>query len=373
MTGEAGVTGEAGATSEEGEAGVVGEAGVSGEARAAPPWPDVASRALGGSVMFANDDFFADARQLIDPRPPAHDPGAFGARGKVYDGWETRRRRGPGDDFAVVRLAAPAVVRGVHIDTAHFRGNYPPAASVEGATLLHHPAVAEVLAADWVPLTGVAPLAGDSVNPVPISAPDSLVTHVKLRIYPDGGVGRLRIFGEIVPDPRWLGGRVDLAALRHGGLVTACSNMFYSAPANVLAPGRAQRMSDGWETARRRDAGNDWLVVRLAAPGVLHHAVLDTSWFLGNAPGAARLSDAETGAELLPRTPLLPDTEHRFRLRAAGPVRLARLDIYPDGGLARLRLAGEVAPGSRDEVAGRWLGLLPAAVATAVSRSEFFT
>ena len=199
------------------------------------------------------------------------------------------------------------------------------------------------------------------------------MTHVKLRIYPDGGVARLRIFGEIVPDPRWLGGRVDLAALRHGGLVTACSNMFYSAPANVLAPGRAQRMSDGWETARRRDAGNDWLVVRLAAPGVLHHVVLDTSWFVGNAPGAARLSDAETGAELLPRTPLRPDTEHRFRLRAAGPVRLARLDIYPDGGLARLRLAGEVDPASRDEVAGRWLGLLPPAVAAAADRLEFFT
>ena len=357
-------------TADEADPGTADEADL---AAAAPPWPDVASRALGGSVLFANDDFFADARQLIDPRPAAHAPGAFGARGKVYDGWETRRRRGPGDDFAVVRLAAPAVVRGVHIDTAHFRGNYPPAASVEGATLLHHPALEEVLAADWVPLTGVAPLAGDTVNPVPVSAPDRIVTHVKLRIYPDGGVARLRIFGEIVPDPRWLGGRVDLAALRHGGLVTACSNMFYSAPANVLAPGRAQRMSGGWETARRRDAGNDWLVVRLAAPGVLHHAVLDTSWFLGNAPGAARLSDAETGAELLPRTPLRPDTEQRFRLLATGPVRLARLDIYPDGGLARLRLAGEVAPASRDEVAARWLGLLPPAVAAGADRAEFFS
>ncbi len=343
------------------------------------PWPDVASRALGGSVLFANDEFFADARQLIDPQPAAHDPAAFGPRGKVYDGWETRRRRGTGgrgdggDDFVIVRLGAPAIVRGIDVDTAHFRGNYPPAASVEGVTLLGYPTAGEVQAAGWAPLTGVAELAGDRVTPLPVHGPDRLVTHVKLRIYPDGGVARFRVYGEIVPDPRWLGGRVDLAALRRGGRVTACSNMFYAAPANVLAPGRARRMADGWETARRRDAGNDWLVARLAAPGVLHHMVLDTSWFLGNAPAQARLSDAATGAELLPRTALLPDTEHRFRLPGGGPVHEVRLDIYPDGGLARLRVAGEVAPGSRDAVAARWLGLLPPEVAAAVDPAGFFS
>jgi allantoicase len=183
----------------------------------------------------------------------------------------------------------------------------------------------------------------------------------------------LRVYGEVVPDPRWLGGRVDLAALRRGGRVTACSNMFYAAPANVLAPGRAARMSDGWETARRRDTGNDWLVVRLAAPGRLHHVVLDTSWFLGNAPAGARLSDATTGAELLPRTALQPDTEHRFRLPDGGPVREVRLDIYPDGGLARLRVAGAVDPESRDAVAARWLGLLPPEAAATVDPAGFFS
>jgi allantoicase len=158
-------------------------------------------------------------------------------------------------------------------------------------------------------------------------------------------------------------------------VVESCSNMFFAAPANVLGPGRARVMSDGWETARRRDDSNDWLVVRLAVPGVLHHAVIDTSRFVGNAPGQARLSDAGTGAELLPRTRLLPDTEHQFRLRpaAAGQeVRLVRLDIYPDGGIARLRLLGEVQPTGRDPVIRRWLSLLPPEVAAAVDRSEFF-
>ena len=365
--------------------------------------PDVASRALGGAVLYANDEFYADAHNLIDPRPPAHDPAAFGVRGKIYDGWETRRRREPGEDFVIIRLAAPAIVRGVTIDTAHFRGNYPPSGSVAGATLLGYPTAAEVRAAAWTPLAGQADLGGDRANHVPVSAPDRIVTHVRLTIHPDGGVARLRVFGEVVPDPRRLGGRVDLAATCAGGRVEACSNMFFSSPANALAPGRAQVMSDGWETARRRDDGHDWLVVRLAVPGVLHHAVIDTSRFAGNAPGHARLSDAESGAELLPRTRLIPDTEHRFRIRdgdaAAGETagggtaaggtagrdtgagkavtggtatRLVRLDIYPDGGISRLRLVGEVPPEHREEIARRWLGLLPADVAATVDRAEFF-
>jgi allantoicase len=348
-----------------------------GPARTGPGFtrlPDVASRALGGSVVHASDEFFAGAHHLIEPAPPRHDPAAFGARGKLYDGWETRRRRAPGEDFAIIRLAVPAMLRGVNIDTAYFRGNYPPLALVDGAMLLGYPALAEVLAADWQPLTGPAGLGGDQANLVPVSAADRLVSHLRLRIRPDGGVARLRAFGEIVPDPRLLGGRVDLAAASHGGRVESCSNMFFAAPSNVLGPGRAQVMSDGWETARRRDDGNDWLVVGLAAPGVLHHAVIDTSRFVGNSPGQARLSDPETGAELLPRTPLRPDTEHRFRLRAAGggPVRRVRLDIYPDGGIARLRLVGEVPAGQRAPVIERWLGLLPPGVAAAVDPGEFF-
>ena len=360
--------------------------------------PDVASRALGAAVLYASDEFYADSHNLIDPRPPAHDPAVFGVRGKIYDGWETRRRREPGEDFVIIRLAAPAIVRGVTIDTAHFRGNYPPSASIEGATMLGYPTAAEVRVAAWTPLAGKTDLGGDRANLLPVTAPDRLVTHLRLTIYPDGGVARLRVFGEVVPDPRRLGGRVDLAATCAGGRVEGCSNMFFSSPANALAPGRAQVMSDGWETARRRDDGHDWLVVRLAVPGVLHHAVIDTSRFAGNAPGHARLSDAETGAELLPRTRLVPDTEQWFRIRAGDTATrdtatgwtatrdtatrdtatgwtatgLVRLDIYPDGGISRLRLMGEVPPERREEAARRWLGLLPPDVAATVDRAEFF-
>jgi allantoicase len=340
--------------------------------------PDLASRVLGGSVLGTNDDFFADVHSLLAAGPPVHDPTAFAARGKVYDGWETRRRREPGEDFVIIRLAAPAIVRGVNIDTAHFRGNYPPFGSVDGATLLGYPTAAEVRAAAWSPLADKTDLGGDRANLVRVTSPDRLVTHVRLTIHPDGGVARLRVLGEVVPDPRRLGGRVDLAATCTGGRVEACSNMFFSSPANALAPGRAQVMSDGWETARRRDDGHDWLVVRLAVPGVLHHAVIDTSRFAGNAPGHARLSDAETGTELLPRTRLIPDTEQWFRIRAgapnvgAGPAGLVRLDIYPDGGISRLRVIGVVPPGRREQIARRWLDLLPSDTAASVDPAEFF-
>jgi allantoicase len=314
---------------------------------------DLASRALGGTVMWASDEFFGGAEHLITPGPATHDTAAYGPRGKIYDGWETRRHS-PGSDAAVVRLGVAGVVRAVIVDTAHFTGNYPVAASVEGACVLDY-----VEPNGWFPLVPKAPLRGDTANSQTVDVPERLVTHVRLTIYPDGGVARLRVLGEVVPDPRWLGGRVDLAATTSGGRIAECSDMFYASPANVLAPGRAAIMSDGWETARRRDDANDWLVVTLAAPGVLHDAVIDTSRFVGNAPSSAELHDADTDTELLARTLLLPDTEHRFRLRDAPPVARVRLDVYPDGGISRLRLHGEVAPDAREAVVRRWTSLLP--------------
>jgi allantoicase len=334
--------------------------------------PDLANLALGGSVLYANDEFFAEAQHLIKPTKPVHDPAAYGPRGKVYDGWETRRRRESGVDFVIVRLGVPAVVRGVVVDTSFFRGNYPPFASVEATTLLGYPCAEEVFAAPWRTLVDKTGLDGDTANLIPVDAPDQLATHVKLTIHPDGGVARFRVFGEVVPDPRRLGGRVDLASVLHGGTVEACSNLFFSAPGNLLRPGKGLSMSDGWETARRRDDDNDWLVVRLGLPGVIRHAVIDTAHFLGNSPDAFRLSDADNGAELVGRTRLQQSTEHRFPVRTGSTVARARLDIYPDGGLSRLRLFGEVPPEARDTIAQRWLGLLPPEAASGVDRTEFF-
>ena len=311
--------------------------------------PDLASRLLGGAAVACNDEFFAPADNLVEPDAAVFSPKTFGAKGQVYDGWETRRRRQPGHDWVIVRLGAPGVIRGVVIDTAWFTGNFPPHAALEATAVDGYPAPDELETADWMEVVPHSSLTGNSRHLFRVSSPQRF-THVRLNIYPDGGVARLRVHGEAVPDPRSLdtGGLLDLAALANGGLVVGCSNMFYGTPNNLLLPGLARTMAEGWETARRRDDGNDWVMVRLGVPGTVRAAELDTSRFKGNAPGWASLTgyDADGASfELLPRTRLQPDTPHRFTVaeHTAAPTTQVRLDIYPDGGMARLRLLGEPA------------------------------
>jgi allantoicase len=337
--------------------------------------PDLASRRLGASVVYANDELFAERENLINPEAPAYSTYTFGHKGQVYDGWETRRRREPGHDYAIVRLGAAGVVQGVVVDTAFFKGNYPPEVSVEGTGVEGYPSPAELHEAEWVSLVPRSPVKGDTQNPFPVQVPQRF-THVRLCIYPDGGVARLRIHGEVVPDPRFLAtGALDLAALVNGGVVTGCSNMFYSSPTNLISPGDARVMGEGWETARRRDEGNDWVEFGLAGPGVVRLAELDTRWFVGNAPGWATLrgTDALTGpddpatwTELLPRTRLQPDTRHLFRLPTTTEVTTVRLDIFPDGGLARVRLYGDLSAQGLAGLGLRWLNSLPTAQARQV-------
>ncbi|MDQ7909279.1 allantoicase [Phytohabitans sp. ZYX-F-186] len=326
--------------------------------------PDLAARSLGGGVPYVSDELFAAGDNLVTDAPPSFQAQTFGPKGQVYDGWETRRRREPGHDHAIVRLGAPGIVRGVVVDTAFFTGNYPPHASVEGVAVDGYPGPAELASAPWAPLVPRSPLAGDTRNEFEVTEPYRC-THVRLTIYPDGGVARLRVHGEVVPDPALLPGVLDLAAMEHGGQVVECSNMFYGPPHRLIAPGLARVMGEGWETARRRDGGNDWVLVKLAAPGVVRIAELDTSHFKGNAPGAAslrgvdaRTSDIDDPAawfDILPRTRLQPDTRHRFPV---SPVPQAathvRLDVFPDGGMARLRLYGELTEDARAALSARW-------------------
>jgi allantoicase len=333
--------------------------------------PDLASRALRGSVVAASDEFFAEKENLITPEAPTFTPRVFGHKGQVYDGWETRRRRGPagslpGDDscdWAVVRLGAAAVVRAVVVDTAFFTGNYPASCSVEGCRVAGYPS--SLSGVSWVPLVPRSPLSPDARHVFSVSSPRRF-THVRLRIYPDGGVARLRVHGEVVCDPSLVAGLTfDLAALTNGADVVSCSDRFYSSPRNAISPGLPRVMGDGWETRRRRSDGHEWLMVRLAGLSVVSLAEIDTSSYVGNAPGAASLLglDASSAAvsfsdpawfPLLPRTGLLPDTPHRFRLADSRPVTHVRLDVFPDGGIARLRLHGTLTEAGLADVRRRW-------------------
>ncbi|MES4903311.1 MULTISPECIES: allantoicase [unclassified Streptomyces] len=349
--------------------------------------PDLAARALGGGVVAANDEFFAEKENLLRPTAPVFQPHTFGHKGQIMDGWETRRRRPEyeeGDhDWAVVRLGAPGVIRGVVVDTAHFTGNYPESCSLEACAVEGHPTPAELEEAEWLPIVPPSPLRGDTEHRFDVDT-DPRFTHVRLNIHPDGGVARLRVHGNVVPDPRFLVGSAwDLAAVEHGGRVVDASDRFYSPPNNVLSPGLPRVMGDGWETRRRRGGSNDWMTVELAARGHLTQAVVDTSYFIGNSPGSARLrgidatvadpDDPSAWFDLLPRTRLQRDTRHRFRLgtsRPSRPVTHVKLDIYPDGGLARLRLFGEPTAAGLATLGLRWFDLLPAAQAVQVLVAE---
>jgi allantoicase len=323
--------------------------------------PDLAVRTLGGSVVYANDELYAERENLITAAPAVFAPATFGLKGQVYDGWETRRRREPGHDHAIVRLGAAGIIHGVVVDTSFFTGNYPPEVSVEATGAEGFPSPADLAGTDWVTLVPRSPAKGDARNTFEVSNPHRY-THVRLSIFPDGGVARLRVHGEVVPDPRFLAGTLDLAAAENGGTITGCSDMFYSSAAHLIAPGRARTMGEGWENARRRDDGNDWVSVRLALAGRIRHAELDTSLFVGNAPGWAQLSGTGAGAGPGVVRPAAPDpaaARHPAPLparaqagRGRGPAgRLSRRRDGPAPAVGRGR-SGR-APGGRRPLARR--------------------
>jgi len=322
--------------------------------------PDLCDERLGAAVVGRNDEYFALADNLLKPEAPIWVPDKFTKRGKWMDGWETRRRRSPGVDWCIVRLGAPGIVRGIVVDTAHFTGNFPKECWLEGCASDGYPSADELADAPWMPLGAKTGLSGDHKHLINVNQP-ARITHVRLTIAPDGGVARLHVHGEPVPDPRDIWGMpLDLAALEHGGVVVDCSDMYFSHRHNLNQPTAPASMADGWETRRRRGPGNDWVVVRLAEEGVLRIAEVDTRFFKGNAPRSFSLDGRSDGDfhQLLPETDLRPHVRHRFRVPAHDPVTHVRLNIYPDGGIARLRLFGSLSERGAETLALRWIDTL---------------
>ncbi|MFT6226084.1 MAG: allantoicase [Paracoccaceae bacterium] len=315
---------------------------------------NLASAGLGAEALSATDAFFAPADRMLADAPAVFHPTLFDDNGKWMDGWESRRRRGPGHDMAVVKLAAPGRITGFDVDTAHFTGNYPPACRIEAARCDGIPSEG-----DWVEVLPLSPL-GASAHHLFACAVDGVWTHVRLHIHPDGGVARLRVYGQ--PDLGATAGEVELSAALNGGRVLGYSDAHYGDVWRLLAPGRGVNMGDGWETRRRREPGADWIVIALAGRGEITRAIIDTCHFKGNFPDSAWMQAADMtgfGAgmdravitasmfwdELLPAQKLSADHIHDVSgaLNALGPVTHVRLNIHPDGGISRLKLFGALA------------------------------
>ncbi len=318
-------------------------------------WLPLEHPRLGTRVVYANDEFFGAKERLIEPAAPLFIADKYDDHGKWMDGWETRRKRGPGHDFCIVRLGIPGVIRGIDIDTRHFTGNFPPAASLDGCVC--HDEVPDDSVA-WQPLLGEVPLKGDAHHWLAIDN-EGAFTHLRLNIYPDGGIARLRLFGEVRPD--WDGVDdqeiIDLLAVENGGRALAASDEHFGSMHNLNVAGRGINMGDGWETARRRGPGNDWCVLALGHKGFIERVEIDTAHFKGNYPDRASLQAAATDAGspdivaaseswplLLPESKLEMDRQHYFsdELADVGPVTHVRLSIFPDGGVSRLRLFGRI-------------------------------
>jgi allantoicase len=333
---------------------------------------DLASARVGGTVLLANDEFFAEKENLLKPGRGVFIPDKYTDHGKWMDGWETRRRRTPGHDWCVVQLGLRGVVQQVDIDTNHFLGNHPPFASLDALSWHRHPAdvdpthrpeadatfpndLAAVEGLSWTAVLDKSPLDPGSQNLFAVTS-DQTWTHLRLNIFPDGGVARIRVYGTVVPDWNKIkpGELVDLAAVENGGVPLLCSDMFFSHMNNLIMPGRSENMGDGWETKRRRGPGYDWIIVKLGKPGTIRKIEVDTNHFKGNypdtcsiegcvAPGASteQLVSGDTKwSEILAKTKLQADTRHFFEreLSSTDQCTHVRLNIYPDGGVSRLRV-----------------------------------
>ncbi|NMG63601.1 allantoicase [Azoarcus indigens] len=325
-----------------------------------PDWArrsvDLANPRIGARALHASDDFFAEVSRMLNPDPAVFIPGKYDDNGKWMDGWETRRKRTTGHDWCLLKLGRRGIIRGFDVDTSHFTGNYAPAVSIE-ATVSDSDDVATLKAARWTEILPSVSL-GASAHHLFAIASQEAWTHLRVNIYPDGGIARLRVYGQPVgafDNPNLT---YDLAAMENGGRAVAWNDSHYGSVSNLLLPDRGRDMGDGWETRRRREPGNDWCIVQLGAAGTLEKIEIDTAHFKGNYPdrcsiqGAFMAGGTDQSAVtqsmfwpfILPEQPLSMDAIHTFvgEIAAHGPITHVRINVIPDGGLSRVRLWGKV-------------------------------
>lgn len=321
-------------------------------------WVNLASSKLGAIALSCSDDFFAPMHRMLKEEPAVFIEDKYDDNGKWMDGWESRRKRTPGHDWCIIKLARAGIVYGIEIDTTHFTGNYAPAASVEACFCDQDQVSAE---RNWTEILTRSALSGDARHRFEVAS-TQVFTHVRLNIFPDGGIARFRVFAK--PEVDWQrldsNERIDLAAALNGGVALACNDQHYGHIRNLLAPGRGINMGDGWETRRRREPGNDWVVIALAHSGIVKQIEIDTAHFKGNYPDRFDIRGAnleqqsqedlpgqsENWPLLLPESKLEPDHVHVFEdtIVKHDPVTHVRMNIYPDGGVSRLRLYSQIFP-----------------------------
>ena len=315
---------------------------------------DLAQPRLGSKVIFKTDDFFASANRIINPSPAVFKEGLFDKNGKWMDGWESRRKRTSGHDFLIIKLGKSGSINKVDVDTSHFNGNQPSMISLEGC----YSKSKNIKDLKWKTLIGKKKTKANSHHMFKSSS-KSIFTHIKLNIFPDGGVARLRLYGSISKENNKFGNKtINLASLLNGASVIACNNEHFGKAENILAPGKAKNMGDGWETRRRRNKGFDWLILNPINGKKINKIEISTHHFKGNFPShcslqAAFVPDKKSSSSiikssvkwkfLLNKVNLSANKTHVFKniLMKNDKINFIKINIFPDGGISRFKIFGK--------------------------------
>ena len=314
---------------------------------------DLAQPRLGTKVIYKTDDFFASANRIISPTEPVFKVGVFDKHGKWMDGWESRRKRTAGHDYIIIKLGKPGTIKKVDVDTSHFNGNQPAMISIEGANSNSN----KINQLKWQPLLSEKKTKANSHHYFTVNS-DKVFTHIKFNIFPDGGVARLRLYGSIAKSSKLKNKKINLASLLDGSSVIACNNEHFGKAENILAPGKAKNMGDGWETRRRRGKGFDWLILNSLDGKEIDKIEISTHHFKGNFPShcslqAAYLPNSKNSKQIVKSSTkwkyLLKDAKlsankiHVFKnnLMKKDKINFIKINIFPDGGISRFRIYGK--------------------------------
>jgi len=314
---------------------------------------NLAEPRLGSKVIFKTDDFFASSNRIINPHPPIFKEGVFDKHGKWMDGWETRRRRGKGFDYLIVKLGKPGKIFSVDIDTTYFFGNHPTHASLQACCSNKRPNNKS----KWITILNKKKLGPNKNHNFNIKN-KSIFSHIKLNIYPDGGVARLRIYGEVEMKNVNFGNKlINLSSMLNGASIVGCNNEHFGRAENILAPGIGKNMGDGWETRRSRGKNFDWLIIKCATAGKISKIQIDTHHFKGNYPDKCSLqatylntkissktivNNSKKWKLLLNKVKLHAHKKHNFqnKLMKNKKINYIKINIFPDGGISRIRAFG---------------------------------
>ena len=314
---------------------------------------NLADPRIGSKIIYKTDDFFAAAHRILNIEAPIFKDGLFDKHGKWMDGWETRRRRSNGFDYLILKLGKPGKIFDIDIDTTHFDGNQPTHASVEGCFSKNKPSKKT----KWISLLNKKKL-GPSRNHSFKSKNKSVFNYIRLNIFPDGGVARLRLYGKIEMEKNYLSNKtINLTSVLNGASIIGCNNEHFGRAENVIAPGKGRNMGDGWETRRSRGKNFDWLIIKFGKPGLIKKLEIDTHHFKGNYPDSCSIQTASISKDLsnksivnnsknwkfiLNKSKLSAHRKHIFKkfLIKRSKENYLKINIYPDGGISRIRAFG---------------------------------